>query len=54
MTHADTPWSGQKQIEHVQVLLDSFARLLGRDLIPRDASPADQAQRLFESAFVVC
>ena len=52
MTHADTPWLCQKQIEHVQILLDSFARLLGRDLIPRDAPPAEQARRLFESPFV--
>jgi len=53
MTSADTPWSCQKQIEHVQVLLHSFARLLGRDLVPRDASPVEQARRLFESPFVV-
>ena len=53
MTHTDTPWSCPDQIAHVQMLLDSFARLLGRDLIPRDDSPADQARRLFESPFVV-
>jgi hypothetical protein len=53
MTSADTPWDCQKQIEHAQILLDSFARLLGRELIPRDASPAEQARRLFESPFVV-
>jgi hypothetical protein len=53
MTHAASPWDCQKQIEHVQVLLDSFARLLGRDLIPRDAPPAEQARRLFEAPFVV-
>ena len=53
MTDANAPWSCQKQIEHVQILLDSFARLLGRDMIPRDASAAEQAQRLFESPFVV-
>jgi hypothetical protein len=53
MTHADTPWSCPDQIEHAQMLLDSFARLLGRDLIPRDAPPAEQARRLFESPFVV-
>jgi len=41
------------QIEHVQLPLDSFARLLGRDLVPRDASPVEQARHLFESAFVV-
>lgn len=53
MTHTDTPWSCQKQIEHVQMLLDSFARLLGRDLIPRDVFPVEQSRRLFESPFVV-
>ena len=37
----------------MQLLLDSFARLLGRDLVPRDASPVEQARLLFESAFVV-
>jgi hypothetical protein len=40
-------------IEHVQLMLDSFARLLGRDLIPRDGSPAEQAERLFRVPFVV-
>ena len=53
MTSSDTPWSSQKQIEHVQMLLDSFARLIGRDLIPRDVSQVEQARRLFESPFVV-
>jgi len=53
MTDAAAPWSDRQQIEHVRVLLDSFARLLGRDLIPRDASAADQARRLFEAPFVV-
>ena len=53
MTHAYTPWFCPDRIEHVQMLLDSFARLLGRDLIPRDAPPAEQARRLFESRFVV-
>jgi hypothetical protein len=40
-------------VEQVQLLLDSFARLLGRDLIPRDGSPAEQAERLFRVPFVV-
>ena len=52
MTSA-APWNRPGQIEHVQLLLDSFARLLGRDLIPRDASPVERARLLFESAFVV-
>lgn len=40
-------------VEHVQLLLDSFARLLGRELIARDGSAAEQAERLFRSPFVV-
>lgn len=40
-------------VAHVQLLLDSFARLLGRDLIPRDGSADQQAERLFQAPFVV-
>jgi PAS domain-containing protein len=40
-------------VEQVQLLLDSFARLLGRELIARDGSPVEQAERLFRSPFVV-
>lgn len=39
--------------DHVQLLLDSFVRLLGRELIPRDGSPVEQAERLFRAPFVV-
>ena len=53
MTSTDAPWRSAPQIEHVQVLLDSFSRFLGRDLIPRDAPAADQARRLFEAPCVV-
>ena len=42
------PWDRLDRVEHGQLLLDSFARLLGRELIPRDGSPLAQAQRLFE------
>ena len=38
---------------HVQVVLDSFARLLGRELIPRVGSIEEQAERLFHAPFVV-
>jgi hypothetical protein len=38
---------------HVQVLLDSFARLLGRELMPRVGSVEEQAERLFHAPFVV-
>jgi len=47
------PWNRPDQSDHARLLLDSFARLLGRELIPRDASPVEQARRLFESPFVV-
>lgn len=38
---------------HTQVLLDSFRHWLGRDLIPRDGSPEEQAQALFDAPLVV-
>jgi hypothetical protein len=38
---------------HVQLLLDSFARLLGRELISRSGSIEEQAERLFRAPFVV-
>jgi hypothetical protein len=38
---------------HVQLLLDSFAQLLGRELIPREGSAAEQAEQLFQAPFVV-
>ena len=50
---AADPWDRPDLVEHGQLLLDSFARLLGRELISRDGPPATQAQRLFESPFVV-
>lgn len=38
---------------HTQLLLDSYRRWLGRELIPRDGSAEDQARGLFEAPFVV-
>lgn len=43
----------QATIAHSQLLLDSFARLVGRELIDRAGSPHTQAEQLFRSAFVV-
>jgi len=40
-------------IARVELLLDSFARLLGRELVSREGSPAEQAARLFQAPFVV-
>ncbi len=38
---------------HVTVLLDSFARLLGRELVAREGTDKEVAARLFQSSFVV-
>ena len=40
-------------VAHVQLLLDSFARLLGRELMSRVGSVEEQAERLFHAPFVV-
>lgn len=53
MTPDDAAWQRRDGIEHAQLLLDSFARLLGRDLIHRDGTAAEQARRLFEAPLVV-
>lgn len=38
---------------HTLLLLDSFAGLLGRELVDRSGTPEEQARRLFEAPFVV-
>ncbi len=45
------PWKAADWIAHVQIMLDSFAWFLGRELIPRSGDPEDEAQRLFEAPF---
>lgn len=47
------PWRSPAALSHVGLLLDSFARLLGRDLLPRGGTPEEEARRLFEVPFVV-
>ena len=39
--------------EHAQLLLESFAKLLGRELVSREGSAAEQTERLFHAPFVV-
>lgn len=50
---AARPWERPAWIAHTQVLLDSYRHWLGRELISRAGSPADQARRLFEAPGVV-
>ena len=49
----DFPWQEPNWIAQTQLILDSFARLLGRELIDRYGTGLEQSQRLFEADFVV-
>lgn len=40
-------------IDHTQLLLDSYRRWRGADLVPRDGDAAAEMRRLFEAPFVV-
>ena len=46
-------WNNPKIIQWTQYLLDSYALLVKQELIPRDGTPIEQAERLFNSSFVV-
>jgi hypothetical protein len=46
-------WQRPDRVVHARLLLDSFARLLGHDLVPRVGSDLEQAARLFAAEFVV-
>jgi MEKHLA domain len=50
---ADEPWRAQDWIDHTQILLDSYRRWTGGDLMSRAGSPLDQSQAMFEAPFVV-
>ena len=46
-------WRRPDGLGHAALLLDSFARLLGRDLVPRGGTDLERAERLFFAPFVV-
>ncbi len=46
-------WQKLWDIEWTQALLDSYARLLKEELISREGTAMEQAERLFKSPFVV-
>lgn len=52
-TETDRPWLKRNWVQHSQLLLDSYKLYLGEDLISREGNAEAQAQRLFESDFVV-
>jgi len=47
------PWRRPDLVAHAQRLLDSYRRLLGRELIDRIGPAEEQSRRLFEAPFVV-
>ena len=49
----ESPWRQPEWVQHTQVLLNSYARLLGRELLPREGSAEDQSRSLFHAPFVV-
>ncbi|MDA1165177.1 MAG: MEKHLA domain-containing protein [Planctomycetota bacterium] len=47
------PWQDHNRIAHTQILLNSYRRFLGAELVSRDGSGMEQSQLLFEAEFVV-
>jgi hypothetical protein len=47
------PQQAERLTCHTQILLDSFARRVGRELIERSGDAESQAERLFTALFVV-
>jgi hypothetical protein len=46
-------WQRPRILEWTQYLLDSYVRLIKQELITREGTPQEQAERLFMSPFVV-
>jgi len=46
-------WATDAWIERTRVILDSFERFVGRELLPRGSSLAETARLLYEAPFVV-
>lgn len=47
------PWRREPIVRHSGLLLRSFARIVGRDLLPAGPGGIDAARALFEAPFVV-
>ena len=47
------PWLARGWVNHTQLMLDSYRRWLGRELLLREGSPEDQARELWFAPFVV-
>jgi hypothetical protein len=46
-------WRSPAAIHHARLILDSFARVVGRELLPRGGSAEAEARRLYDAPFVV-
>lgn len=46
-------WKTPQFVEFTQILLNSFRDRLGRELLPRQSSPATESEALFHAPFVV-
>lgn len=53
MTTSPEPWARPDWVARADLLLDSFARLLGRDLVAPEGSAVARAERLYRAPFVV-
>lgn len=47
------PWREPRLLAHARIVLDSYRRLLGVELVERCDDPVEQARRLFEAPRVV-
>jgi hypothetical protein len=50
---ADAPWDTPALVLHARRMLDSYRHWTGRELLPREGSPLEQARALFQAPFVV-
>jgi len=50
---ADTPWRHHNWIAHAQIMLNSFRRFVGRELIARMGDIDEEARIVFDASFVV-
>ncbi|MEW4454199.1 MEKHLA domain-containing protein [Bremerella sp. JC817] len=49
----DTPWLEHGWPAHLQILLDSYRKLLGEDLVPRSGDPNEDARRVYDAPRVI-
>jgi 16S rRNA G966 N2-methylase RsmD len=50
---SEQPWLENNWVEHTQVMLNSFRRFVGRELILRTGDPVQEARKVFEAPYVV-